>query len=123
MRRWSRDCCEISSSSRSICRFTDIAESGFLISWARPLARVPRNARRERMPLCSPGGMARIVDCRIAAMKTEIVQVRDVEADRAVVTATVERLRRGEVVALPTETVYGLAAVPTAEATLREAKG
>ena len=56
-------------------------------------------------------------------MKTELLPVRDVETDRAPVAAAVERLRRGEVVALPTETVYGLAALPEAEAALRGAKG
>ena len=56
-------------------------------------------------------------------MKTESLTVRDVETDRAAIAAAVERLRRGEVVALPTETVYGLAALPRAEAALRAAKG
>lgn len=56
-------------------------------------------------------------------MKTESLTVRDVDKDRAAIAAAAERLLRGEVVALPTETVYGLAALPRAEAALREAKG
>jgi protein-tyrosine phosphatase len=67
--------------------------------------------------------MPSIVARRIPSMKTELLLARDVETDRAPVAAAVERLRRGEVVALPTETVYGLAALPSAEAALREAKG
>jgi len=56
-------------------------------------------------------------------MNTEALQITDVENDRTAVAAAVARLRRGEVVGLPTETVYGLAALPSAEAALRAAKG
>jgi tRNA threonylcarbamoyl adenosine modification protein (Sua5/YciO/YrdC/YwlC family) len=66
--------------------------------------------------------MRSIVARRIQIMKTESLTVRDVEQDRAAIAAAVAALRRGEVVALPTETVYGLAALPRAEATLRAAK-
>jgi protein-tyrosine phosphatase len=67
--------------------------------------------------------MRSIVARRIQMMKTESLIVRDVESDRAAIAAAVARLRQGEVVALPTETVYGLAALPRAEALLRAAKG
>jgi len=56
-------------------------------------------------------------------MKTETQRVETVEAGRAAIAAAAGRLRDGEVVALPTETVYGLAALPSAEAALRAAKG
>jgi protein-tyrosine phosphatase len=56
-------------------------------------------------------------------MKTETLRVHDVEEGRPAIAAAVERLRRGEVVAIPTETVYGLAAIPQAESALRAAKG
>ncbi len=55
-------------------------------------------------------------------MKTEILPAHDVEEGRAAIDAAVARLRRGEPVVVPTETVYGLAAIPTAEAALRAAK-
>jgi protein-tyrosine phosphatase len=67
--------------------------------------------------------MPSIVARRNPTMKTELLQVRDVETDRAPVAAAVERLRHGEVVVFPTETVYGLAALPSAAAALRAAKG
>jgi protein-tyrosine phosphatase len=65
-------------------------------------------------------------------MKTEILPVHDVEKaekggpggiTRAAIESAVERLRRGEPVVLPTETVYGLAAPTHAEDALRAAKG
>jgi len=58
-------------------------------------------------------------------MKTETLPVpaQDDERRRTAIAAAVERLRRGEVVAIPTETVYGLAALPDFEPTLRAVKG
>ncbi len=56
-------------------------------------------------------------------MNTAILLARDADSMRAAVATAVAALRRGEVVAVPTETVYGLAALPSAEAALRGAKG
>lgn len=55
-------------------------------------------------------------------MKTALLPAHDADSTRAAVAAAVAALRRGEVVAVPTETVYGLAALPSAEAELRAAK-
>ena len=58
-------------------------------------------------------------------MKTETYVVGDAGSakGRAAISAAVAALKRGEVVAIPTETVYGLAALPMAEAALRAVKG
>jgi protein-tyrosine phosphatase len=56
-------------------------------------------------------------------MKTETLRAQSDDEKRAAIAAAVERLRRGEVVGIPTETVYGLAALPDHEAALRAVKG
>jgi tRNA threonylcarbamoyl adenosine modification protein (Sua5/YciO/YrdC/YwlC family) len=56
-------------------------------------------------------------------MKTETLRVESVEAGRAAIAAAAERLRAGAPVVIPTETVYGVAALPSAEEALRDAKG
>jgi len=56
-------------------------------------------------------------------MKTPILPAHDAESIRAAVVAAAAALRRGEVVAVPTETVYGLAALPGHAAKLVAAKG
>jgi L-threonylcarbamoyladenylate synthase len=48
-------------------------------------------------------------------MTTPLAMVRDA-ADPAALDAAVEALRRGAIVGVPTETVYGLAVLPTADA-------
>ena len=55
-------------------------------------------------------------------MKTETLRVENLESGRGAIASAVERLRAGEPVVLPTETVYGLAALPSAEAALRATK-
>src|ERR1700722_10303318 len=59
-------------------------------------------------------------------MQTDLLTVSTTSARRSAINAAVELLRNGEVVALPTETVYGLAADavdPIAVAKIFEAKG
>lgn len=56
-------------------------------------------------------------------MKTQTLPAHDAASARVAIAAAVAALRRGEVVALPTETVYGLASLPAHEAALRAAKG
>lgn len=56
-------------------------------------------------------------------MKTRTLPAHDADSARAAVAAAAAALRAGEVVAIPTETVYGLAALPGREAALRAAKG
>ena len=59
-------------------------------------------------------------------MQTDFLTVSTTSARRSAINAAVELLRKGEVVALPTETVYGLAADavdPIAVAKIFEAKG
>lgn len=56
-------------------------------------------------------------------MKTQILPARDAATAHEALAAATAALRRGEVVAVPTETVYGLAALPGREAELRAAKG
>jgi protein-tyrosine phosphatase len=56
-------------------------------------------------------------------MKTLILPAHDAESTRNAVAAAAAALRQGEVVALPTETVYGLAALPEHGAKLVAAKG
>ena len=55
-------------------------------------------------------------------MKTALLPAEDPASTRAAVVAAAAALRRGEVVAIPTETVYGVAALPFAEPALRAAK-
>ncbi|MBQ3855006.1 MAG: threonylcarbamoyl-AMP synthase, partial [Anaerovibrio sp.] len=43
-------------------------------------------------------------------METKIIRINDLERDKAVVQQAAELLRSGKLVAMPTETVYGLAA-------------
>ncbi len=43
-------------------------------------------------------------------METEIIRIDDVNKDAALIQAAAEKLRQGQLVAMPTETVYGLAA-------------
>ena len=59
-------------------------------------------------------------------MNTLFLKINDITADRDKIRAAAELLRRGEVVAMPTETVYGLAASafdPAAVKKIFEAKG
>src|SRR5437764_14314538 len=59
-------------------------------------------------------------------MQTDLLTVATTSARRTAIAAAVDLLRQGEVVALPTETVYGLAADaldPIAVAKICEAKG
>ncbi len=56
-------------------------------------------------------------------MKTPILPAHDAESTRTAVSTAAAALRRGEVVAVPTETVYGLAALPDHAAKLVAAKG
>src|SRR5437879_7425529 len=59
-------------------------------------------------------------------MQTDLLTASTTSAGKKAIVAAVELLRRGEVVALPTETVYGLAADalnPIAVAKIFEAKG
>jgi len=56
-------------------------------------------------------------------MKTRILPARDAATAHEALAAATAALRRGEVVAVPTETVYGLAALPGREEALRAAKG
>ena len=56
-------------------------------------------------------------------MKTQILPARDAATAHEALAAATAALRRGEVVAVPTETVYGLAALPGREAELRAAQG
>src|SRR5437764_15480610 len=59
-------------------------------------------------------------------MQTDVLAAATTSARRTAIAAAVDLLRQGEVVALPTETVYGLAADaldPIAVAKIFEAKG
>ncbi|MBR3438620.1 MAG: threonylcarbamoyl-AMP synthase, partial [Clostridia bacterium] len=59
-------------------------------------------------------------------MKTEILKIEDITKDAALIEKAGETLREGGLVAVPTETVYGLAANaldPAAVKTIFEAKG
>src|SRR5437879_13350261 len=59
-------------------------------------------------------------------MQTDLLTASTTSAGKKAIVAAVELLRRGEAVALPTETVYGLAADalnPIAVAKIFEAKG
>src|SRR5512138_100335 len=68
--------------------------------------------RRSRAPIVSPPSSASKADTEAAVTDAPPV-------DRARIAQAVEVLKRGGLVAVPTETVYGLAADATSEAAVR----